>query len=864
MANSLTGDFDAVAQVKVRIVDGILANLHRKGPDEDDDSPGLLHSFAMTVGTLSLSTETLHVLAWAGSYQPSNGLVPIETSLQYSPAGVGLAYTAATKELERAELDSGPLVSLVRGTAKAQVSTPTVTLRPNATSEVTATFRVRVLFFPQPGSKPLGAPIHGEVRATFDVDLQEGPGGKTLLDVTPSTDDGEIQFVPAPGTVSAAEAEAIAVQIRLALRNRFEPTTLELDESFPFAGFKALGTGDTQAIALPVVFSGSAPAAGLSGVGEEFLKFNDHFGAAISRELLDTRLQPMLDGVKDTSFQLTISSLGITWATYNVSVSSATLAWLNGELELTVQGSAVTGAYFFPNYNFTVKQKLTLDFNAEFQSVKLVAVGDPVITGLPGFAMGTAKAEIKASRDQAIADAQPQIQQALMGEVSIQAAMQAIGGAPQTELTAVEIEPRGVILRGQVKQRVPSEAIVSFEENPDGSGFTALESWIPGGWIERFIWTWREGGFSTPWGASVELYSDTHSFLLPEPASQPPMSGVCLQVEGTQLRSTGTPVPTIGGEACSVSVPSWMVATMPPEWDLFLPIWEHELGPEEVVAEGIHAHVNGLAHSSSRTTLGANSVVHFPGESWARSREVMGRAVEPASRLKVPLAIFLVLPPGALAERRSVLERKLGELNLDPGAWVAITEDYEGRWAKAFAAEKTPSTYLLNARGELAWKHFGVPDAADFREAERHLISGRPLRYRQVRLAVEPGGRAPDFLFPYAEGRPMPLRRFRGRRVIVSFWKSWSAPCLKELRHLQRLQNEAGRDGPLILAVNGGEDPKRIAEFCREHELTLTVVPDPHRGIVRRYGVNCWPTTVTIGEDGRVERAQLGATRRKR
>jgi hypothetical protein len=40
--------------------------------------------------------------------------------------------------------------------------------------------------------------------------------------------------------------------------------------------------------------------------------------------------------------------------------------------------------------------------------------------------------------------------------------------------------------------------------------------------------------------------------------------------------------------------------------------------------------------------------------------------------------------------------------------------------------------------------------------------------------------------------------------------------------------------------------------------LPFTVVQDVHQVVARLYGVRCWPTTVTIGPDARVEHVQFG------
>src|SRR5437868_9166619 len=49
MANNLTGDFEAVVEVSVRQINGLLATLHQSGVSEDAPLP-LLHSASLRVG----------------------------------------------------------------------------------------------------------------------------------------------------------------------------------------------------------------------------------------------------------------------------------------------------------------------------------------------------------------------------------------------------------------------------------------------------------------------------------------------------------------------------------------------------------------------------------------------------------------------------------------------------------------------------------------------------------------------------------------------------------------------------------------------------------------------------------------------
>ena len=192
---------------------------------------------------------------------------------------------------------------------------------------------------------------------------------------------------------------------------------------------------------------------------------------------------------------------------------------------------------------------------------------------------------------------------------------------------------------------------------------------------------------------------------------------------------------------------------------------------------------------------------------------------------------------------------------------MGLTEDYEGGWSRAFGMQKAPATYLMNAAGELVWQHVGPLSPATLTVAlDEHLIPGRRPRARLQRLAVRVGDLAPDFLFEYAEGRRMALRKLRGQRVLLNFWKGWSTPCLAELRRLQRAHDRAGGQGLVILAIGDGEDAQRVAEVRRELGLTFNLLPDQDRRMTQRYHVDCWPTTVSIGSEGRVDRVHFGAT----
>ena len=125
-----------------------------------------------------------------------------------------------------------------------------------------------------------------------------------------------------------------------------------------------------------------------------------------------------------------------------------------------------------------------------------------------------------------------------------------------------------------------------------------------------------------------------------------------------------------------------------------------------------------------------------------------------------------------------------------------VTEDYDAAWTQGFAVQKTPATFVIDGRGEVVWRHDGALDARSVGAAlDAHTMFGARPRSRPLRLAVRPGSRAVDFLFETAPGEQLALRRLHGQRVVLTFWKSWSSPCLAQLGQLERVHDRRGKPG---------------------------------------------------------------------
>jgi peroxiredoxin len=194
-----------------------------------------------------------------------------------------------------------------------------------------------------------------------------------------------------------------------------------------------------------------------------------------------------------------------------------------------------------------------------------------------------------------------------------------------------------------------------------------------------------------------------------------------------------------------------------------------------------------------------------------------------------------------------------------------VTVDQEGGWSRAFAIAGRPSAYLVNARRQFAWNSRGdIEPAAMAAALDKHILRAPAPRTHALRPKVSGCGchGAPDIIFEDERGQRFALHRMRGRNVILNFFQSWSAPCIRELQRLQALQEKRPKgDGPYVVAFHGGNDEKALADLRKRHGLTFPLVQDRDQVIARQYGITCWPTTIAINPDGSIGRMQLGAVR---
>jgi peroxiredoxin/outer membrane lipoprotein-sorting protein len=143
-----------------------------------------------------------------------------------------------------------------------------------------------------------------------------------------------------------------------------------------------------------------------------------------------------------------------------------------------------------------------------------------------------------------------------------------------------------------------------------------------------------------------------------------------------------------------------------------------------------------------------------------------------------------------------------------------------------------------------------------------------PARAREAGAATAPearpyalaGAAAPDFTLRDPSGRAVRLADLRGKVVVVDFWATWCPPCRAQMPALQKMQNELGGKGLVVLGLDVGEDAETVSEFARKESYTFRLLLGAEPDVSAKYFVEAYPTTFVVDRQGRIAFRELGGS----
>lgn len=148
--------------------------------------------------------------------------------------------------------------------------------------------------------------------------------------------------------------------------------------------------------------------------------------------------------------------------------------------------------------------------------------------------------------------------------------------------------------------------------------------------------------------------------------------------------------------------------------------------------------------------------------------------------------------------------------------------------------------------------------AADVAAAETEFAEHRMSAVREVVERRRAANRQPvELAFTALDGRPVDLRDYRGKVVLLDFWATWCRPCVAEMPRVQRLYETYQARGFEIVGISldRRRDEGKLRQFLAERGISW---PQHFHGdstghpVATRFGVTALPHMLLLDREGRI------------
>ena len=848
MSNPLTGDFDAVLQVSGSTINRLMATLHQNA-FTNPGLPSFPHSVQMRIG------DDQAIDGVRGGAQVQIGVPQIDM-INGSTRRFGLE--VGVRAWFRPDYDAAPFPAFINGTVYAQYELADIDPHCPGWSRRAANYLwIRV--------------IQDTVRFTGTADDDSNP-----LDMLVS------RVLTAQPAASAATIAEIQRQISVLLATSFAATPHPVSQRFQRGAMRTLNVPRIGSALVTALGLNGNPVGNIASVNNMLLDGAD-MAVGVNLAYIMSLITPALDPIKNFNTTVPVT-IPMPWfipnitTVYRVTVNPPSVTWhpagSSATLQVSISGDAKTDSVL-ANATFQIVQIVVLSFDPGSGSLTITPGGATVTVSTSGLGSDTVASLVK----NAILAQLPPIVQAACDQArpplagmaartqDLNQQLRTLDDKAATRLTAAVFTNDGMVLRGTIALTPRAAPAVVVGKLDDA--FSALESWIPGGQITKFEWSWSWGGLRVASSPGSAVREDR--FLLRRPRAKagrwrsgidqttplPGLDGIgsiCLRIVGVHVDpATGNLAPVQSTIRCTrygINVPAPATAA----GRLFL---------RDFAASSVSGRVSDLPLVSARPVpaegAGVNTLVLMAGERLdSATATVLERGLERCARFNAGLSLLVLFREGVLDANHSETAAAVEAVGQKLGISAYANEDVHGGWSQALGRHAGTAWAIVSPDGLPVWTHHGPLDAAVLTSALnthlRRAPAAAPKAYGMSRLV---GGRiSANALFRDLSSLieshcPPPPLGVRGPGdSMVTFVQMGSPASVAELKRLAA--QPADRDGvaPTIIAVVDAARPEDLAALKAEVGREFIAIGDAAGTVSDRFGIEVWPTTLSVDGTG--------------
>ena len=108
-----------------------------------------------------------------------------------------------------------------------------------------------------------------------------------------------------------------------------------------------------------------------------------------------------------------------------------------------------------------------------------------------------------------------------------------------------------------------------------------------------------------------------------------------------------------------------------------------------------------------------------------------------------------------------------------------------------------------------------------------------------------------DLKFKDDEGREISFSDFQEKVLLVNFWATWCAPCIKEMPSLDRLKSKFEKNFDVIAISLDRDGKKKVTDFFNENKIiNLEKFFDINNSLAKEINLIGLPTSFFINKKG--------------
>ncbi|HTI98165.1 MAG TPA: TlpA disulfide reductase family protein [Dongiaceae bacterium] len=94
--------------------------------------------------------------------------------------------------------------------------------------------------------------------------------------------------------------------------------------------------------------------------------------------------------------------------------------------------------------------------------------------------------------------------------------------------------------------------------------------------------------------------------------------------------------------------------------------------------------------------------------------------------------------------------------------------------------------------------------------------------------------------------------------VLVDFFASWCGPCQESFPVMERLYQQYGKEGLVVVAINLDKKKEDMQDFLKAHPVTFVVLRDGSFSLAKQLKIPTMPTSFLLDRSGRVHSIHQG------